>query len=613
MKTDQVSSGSSNWLDVSGEENHALANSPIIVEETGHHPSIFLHGDSYFEIPYNLDSLIQLTCLAVFKVDNTQENIIWSSNGTMEKKITVSTLKAMGPDSIYDTHSIPMGYVTSSTVIQRWEPSSETATSASIYIGKTNIPNASSKNFKGHIFEFILFDEALTFLERMQLETYLSIKYGITKRLGNYVSSGEKVLWEQKKLEDFNNRIIGVGRDDEYGLYQKQSVSANDTAQFMTFSVGPVASSNQQNSSIIVDEHFILIGDNGGPLSMAISDEDTKLPIMARKWITVPTGESALSLNTTLQFDMAMLPFDSSGYWLAIDTYGTDFHVDNLTFYSPDSISMDSIAYFHNISWDSDHSFSDGFTFAQYQPLFAQVKDIIKPVCTETATGEVTFEIVEGNGPYRYRVLGSNDYDHYFDGSTTARETGLKAGQYELYITDSNGNSFSRTFTIDVADAIEVNIPEVEMTFLRDSSLVLDAFNYILNQDWVSVEWSNNFGFRSNNPKIMVMESGIYTLSVTNTAGCVFSDEVIISGSPFQKVAVYPTITESGYFNVNISLDHIDDVRLRVYDLQTRLKSELTMTGSSEYRTEGFLQGAGMFLVVMETPEGVITQKVIRR
>lgn len=73
--------------------------------------------------------------------------------------------------------------------------------------------------------EVLIFDRNLSDIETQQIETFLSIKYGITINdisEKNYISSTNKILWDSKKSKNYNYRVTGIGRDDAFELYQNQ-------------------------------------------------------------------------------------------------------------------------------------------------------------------------------------------------------------------------------------------------------------------------------------------------------------------------------------------------------------------------------------------------------
>ncbi|WP_126651679.1 hypothetical protein [Chryseobacterium aureum] len=97
---------------------------------------------------------------------------------------------------------------------------------------------------------------------RPQIESYLSLKYGITKS-GNYVASnGTTNYWNATTNTGYNNNITGIARDDNSALYQKQSMSIN-TGQQILMGLTGMANTNTANTGTLTDQQFLVVGDNG--------------------------------------------------------------------------------------------------------------------------------------------------------------------------------------------------------------------------------------------------------------------------------------------------------------------------------------------------------------
>lgn len=96
--------------------------------------------------------------------------------------------------------------------------------------------------FQGNIAEVLVFSSVLTADERTRAESYLAIKYGITRDVTDgddlgtgfdeldYRSANGTVVWDYSDRSAFSNDIFGIGRDDLSCLNQIQSKSENDDA-----------------------------------------------------------------------------------------------------------------------------------------------------------------------------------------------------------------------------------------------------------------------------------------------------------------------------------------------------------------------------------------------
>lgn len=94
-----------------------------------------------------------------------------------------------------------------------------------------------------------------------KIQTYLALKYGLTVA-HNYMATNDAVVWDTTVNTGYNKNIIGIGRDDNTGLYQKQSVSAVDD-QVTIFLGDKLETLNSQNKGTLDDMQYLVLGSNG--------------------------------------------------------------------------------------------------------------------------------------------------------------------------------------------------------------------------------------------------------------------------------------------------------------------------------------------------------------
>lgn len=157
-------------------------------------------------------------------------------------------------------------------------------------IGAKRTTTGSFNNYlSGQIGDIVTFGKVLNDSERKNVRSYLAIKYGVTLTIvgslgtvGDYVASNNLNLWKSSINPSFHNNVIGIGRDDDYSLIQKQS---QNTANSLRIYINTLQATNVLNTGNFTDNiSFALIGDNQGQLctTTAINTE-------------VPTGYSITS------------------------------------------------------------------------------------------------------------------------------------------------------------------------------------------------------------------------------------------------------------------------------------------------------------------------------
>lgn len=160
------------------------------------------------------------------------------------------------------------------------------ATGGSFLGANHNGPVAS--NFEGEIGEVIIYSSNSTSTEKAKIESYLSMKYGITKS-GDYVNSNNNILWNASSNSTYHNNVTLIGRDDASRLIQKQSRSVNSGFQPVIGNEETIDTSNNTNNSIFSsDQSFLAWGSNTAGTSFTTPYMEGNR--MARIWKVQETG-----------------------------------------------------------------------------------------------------------------------------------------------------------------------------------------------------------------------------------------------------------------------------------------------------------------------------------
>ena len=190
--------------------------------------------------------------------------------------------------------------------------------------------------FDGYINEIITFNKSLTPLEASKVHTYLSIKYGSTLSnsgggaQGDYIATDGTVVWDASFAGNYHNNVIGLCREDDEALLQKQSHAFDDTIRIY---LNTLATSNDLNSASAAsfgnDISYIILGDNQGSMC-ATPSSSLELPPscplysrLEREWKITKTQFSS-SVNLDFKLNGCAIPgsVSSSDLYLLVDDDG---------------------------------------------------------------------------------------------------------------------------------------------------------------------------------------------------------------------------------------------------------------------------------------------------
>jgi len=169
-------------------------------------------------------------------------------------------------------------------------------------------------------------------------------------------------------------------------------------------------------------------------------------------------------------------------------------------------------------------------TFTVTKSSFQVPRTVVQPSCHGDSDGSITLqEPIGGTGPFTY--VWSN-------GETGTSLTDLSAGIYSVTVTDAAGCTRTLTCTITepaeiFADAAVSNLQcNADGSFSVDMTVSGGTAPY-------SYEWSNG----STSEDIDGLQSGSYTVVITDAHGCSITKEVVVEGQPAPWACVINELT----------------------------------------------------------------------
>jgi len=581
-----------------------------------YNPAIPFNGvDDHAIIDEELSNLKQLTVFTIYKPNaNSAEKEVWGFQGE-ESFVGLTTDRSFNNDyqTFYEKDSL--GNPLLHRYYQLHNPKSgeqNTDTYMSLGIYKQD-PVFQNNYFGGAIAEVIAYKRRVRGTNLQKIESALALKYGITLTNGlNYISSDKEVMWDAKEDVDYTHNILGIGRDDDSNVYQKQSTSAN-APEFMVLSATAKAVSNVANSSTFQDNNFVVIGDDNGALTTIAREE---LQTLERTWLVKATGNQAKNIDTQLQVDVTTL-FDKvyalEDYILVINQdEASNFSEDNI-YVNPTSLSESGILTFDGLNWDTDKSGKDIFTFLVKEPLVATLESETSLICEDAFT-KMSYEALGGIAPYQYTLqkegTAVKTWTSEDDETLDYTLEDIKAGVYTLLVKDDYGDTIEATYTIEAEVATTVDLGADQSLQTGDSFILTPQ---ISNAEAVaSYQWTSDNGFSSTSESIEIFEMGIYTLTVTNALGCEYSDEISVDNEFVREFTLYPNPSTDGSYSIDIEISEKGPIQVYVYDIVGTLLDSYTANNKFKTTVKGKLpKVTGLYEVVLVTEQTTITKKII--
>lgn len=211
---------------------------------------------------------------------------------------------------------------------------------------KNYVAVADAPNDLTDVYEVIYINDAFTELDHQQIQTYLSVKYGISLiNSANYVDANGNSIWNNNLNAQYNNNITGVGRSDYFGLNKTETINTVDkrleikTNDFRNNEYLFIGSNNENTTFIksndyeILDSSWMVQTNKQSNLTNLKFNLGSQLKTTGTYELLINQTETSFTNNeqvlkvkgrvegNTLVFDNVMLDADGSGY----DTFSVGY------------------------------------------------------------------------------------------------------------------------------------------------------------------------------------------------------------------------------------------------------------------------------------------------
>lgn len=560
------------------------------------HPALSINGNQPLQVDLGYRDWRSVSFFTVYQsLDTTAENSIWHIRNDRQTTLILTTDR-MADLSVYqymNFKDVARSQPKVNVYVHHRENDTATVFNQQWYLGrKPETPQLPVVNFKGLIPEIIAYDKVLNSRERLQVASYLALKYGITltEPAATYVNSAGSTIWDGYDHPEWHNNIAGICRDDSSGLYQAKAGSSNFPG-LLSITTHDALNNNS----------FLLWGDNGKPLTTA--NKKAGLPVMLQKtWLMKPYGNQA-PFTTDLELDTkaidATVPVQPV-YWLAIDRSGTGtFSPATMEFIKMNSLERSGKAWFKNVVFDADASGKDVWGIIAAQDLLLATT-INQPACASPRTGSLQVRILGGQAPFQLTIENNNVLliSKSSDNTNAPVEIeGLATGKYFLRVTDAAKRTYSDSFYINNHDVPVPTALGPSYTLSAGRPLQLDAAANM--PDGLQWQWKGPGDFHSFGPQVTISAPGLYTIRCSKN-GCFNEQDVLVKAAPanmLTDVTVYPN-PSAAVFNARITLDKPAPVTLSVYDPNGKMIFTRKGNNRANYLFTGELKASGVYELV---------------
>lgn len=600
---------------LAGQPNIAVANGSL--GQLNFHPALLVdglrpNGSTPPVIALGTRDLHNASYFTVYQSQDTaHENAIWHIvNGRQTMLVlTTNRMADLSARRYMNYTDIVRGQPKVNFYVQHKERDSLPVAEQYWNLGvKPASPALPVSTFKGLLPEVIAYDRVLNTHERLQVASYLALKYGITltEPGATYLSSTGETIWDGYSYATWHHNIAGICRDDSAGLNQPAAGSSN-TPGLMTMTAAAPLSNNS----------FLLWGDNGKALTPA--PKVAGMPVMLQKtWLMIPhgmgAGGAAFTTTTVIDTKVVDAPLPPQPvYWLVVDPSGQGkFSASAATFIRMDQLDERGKASFNKIKWDNDQSGKDVWGLIVARDLLLATA-IDPPTCALPRSGGLHTRIIGGQAPYQLTLQSNNGLlvtRTIADNGSPVDVAALSFGKYFLSVTDARGALYTDSLYLNDQDAPLPQSLASSYTLTPGGSLQLDAS--VNMPDGLTWQWTGPGNFESYSSEVTITTPGLYSLTCSKD-GCSTEQDITVTNNhnnTLYNITVYPNPSPAAY-TARVTLDDPAPVTMAIYTQDGRLVSVQKGDGRSNYYFSGALTTGGIYELVFISGLSNATKRLI--
>ncbi len=460
--------------------------------------------------------------------------------------------------------------------------------------------NKEFRSDQNKILEFIYIPNIISTLDREKIETYLSLKYGISLYSSHYISSVNDTVWSPKGNKGFGHRVTGIGRDDNYGLYQRKS--GNSVSKDLLIGV--------DSTAIINNNSFFIWSDNAKSTHLKGNSSKEKISTIDRTWKVNPFGVEKDFGNISIEVDPEIL-FEAYDYrlektdevlWLIKST--TNDFLSDVEYIKQTRTEKEKVVFEHLDFTDTAY-----FSFL-IAPEFFVNYDITTQLCNGRT--DVELMVIGGVPPYTIEIYAENyKSEKQLEGSEY-KVSDLPAGEYSVMVQDSYQNTFS--FVVDVTQPISTDIVLDPIWVLSDDSEIR-ILPELSDPDHIAkYEWSKEGNVIADASVLTTNQVGDYTLRVYMNDGCeqLINFKVISQDITSDQITIYPNSSERGHpVYIDFSLEDKKNVEIFIHDMLGKEVMYEKLLDIRDYRYSVILEISGTYLITINSEETSLVKKIV--
>ncbi|WP_445455749.1 T9SS type A sorting domain-containing protein [Flavobacterium sp. HNIBRBA15423] len=452
-------------------------------------------------------------------------------------------------------------------------------------------------SIENQLLEVIYFPEVLSTINIRKVETYLSIKYGIS--LGkdkDYISFKADTLWNSKENKIFSNRVTGITDTYSTDFRQLKSGNSERDGMYVAFDTLNINKENLHNKT-----NYFLWGDNNKSTIFKINPSNSKFDIFERSWklqySKFDNLPDSLFYNFIVNKKELKIESDEKSnkkIWLVFSE--TEEGLKDINQAKLVSLKEEDSTF---VTFESIYLSKENYcTLSKLPEIFVQYEAIVN--CN---TNDYVYNfIINGGVPtYTIEILDTkrNVIEKLNINDTKFSKTFKIAGKYSIIIYDKIGNKITQEVIIDEIYNSEILLP-TEIFLNEVGKQILSPLFVAHSDSSYKFEWFYNDELIATTKDIEVEQIGKYILKVTNK-DCFkeYTVKVIDKNSSIpSEIVLKPNPIKAGEkFNLLFTYPNNQNIDIVIHDNSGKIVFQKHFKEVTHFEFTHSLPVSGIYLI----------------
>jgi hypothetical protein len=461
--------------------------------------------------------------------------------------------------------------------------------------GKLFIDLLNNQSSEDDILEIIFIPKVVSLFMKEKVETYLSLKYGISLEENQYYRSvSNDTLWNPSTLTDFSKDVSGMGNDSDNFYNKNKSYNYN----LKGLEIYTDTTFNAKN--------YVLWGHNGKSKLIVNQNELTinnyKIWHFKKHLDSIDNRLFKIKINQELWNSAIDTLLLNEKIYLYVSHYNSQGAIEltNGQYYEGIFNESNDII-FENINFLNDSR----FIFIKAPEMNLLLRKSIN--CDENTT--LNLDFIEGSYPLNL-TISNNLFSKKYNAENSKLVIGdLPVGKYNITVKDRLGNEKNSEVEIKKEKKFQVKL--IENWELNENGFVIIAPEVLDSERNIEFKWYNDNEILGFEKTIKVDEEGSYYLIVTNGI-CEDKFEFKVNSNSANLVSLFPNPSKiSEEITLQLTNDFNKSVEIKINDINGKLIKLMKRDNLNENSFKFKIETAGVYFVHLKSENSAKVFKVI--